>query len=158
LPNEIGVDRLVDSYASSLEADKVALTSALVIDFGTATTFNFSNKVKNDWFYEGGVIFPGINLSLDSLKNATAKLPRVSFQKCDNILAKNTTDAINSGMFFGYRAMVSGVIEQFKTINANIYVVATGGLAGLICSDIKSINSIQKDLTLQTILQIAKLL
>jgi len=157
-PNEVGTDRLVDAYASTLLANAIPnCTASLIVDFGTATTFNLSTKIAEGvWQYEGGVIFPGINLSLESLKSATAKLPRVSFVKCESVLAKNTTDAINSGMFFGYKSLVSGLIEEFKILHPSLFVIATGGLSGIICQQIASVSLIQKDLTLQTILQIAK--
>jgi type III pantothenate kinase len=156
-PNEVGTDRLIDAYASTILANQIQTCKAsLIIDFGTATTFNLSTKNEDEsWQYEGGVIFPGINLSLESLKNATAKLPRVSFIKCESVVAKNTTDAINSGMFFGYKSLVSGLIDEFKAIHPSLFVIATGGLSGIICEQIKLVNLIQKDLTLQTILQIA---
>ena len=154
--NELGMDRLVDSFGSILIAQEKGYNASLVVDFGTATTFNFSIKKNNTWSYQGGAICPGINLSLESLKSATAKLPRVSFQECDNILGKNTTDAINSGMFFGYKSLTEGIIKEFLRLHDNIYVIATGGLSSIICKNISFVHLVEKDLTLNTILKISE--
>ena len=108
-PFEVGIDRLINVFS--------ALTffgtsqNFIVIDFGTAITFDIGLKTFE---YEGGVIFPGINLSLEALKNGTSKLPKVSLREAISPVGKSTSEAINAGIFYGYGEMVSGVVFQIK--------------------------------------------
>ncbi len=146
-PKEAGADRLVNSYA----AKKLKISPAIIIDFGTATTFDVVGK---DGSYNGGIIAPGVNLSLESLYLATASLPRVSLRPLkDNnssIVGKNTISAMESGIFWGYVSMIEGLIKKIKSVNkySDYKVIATGGLSNLFKKSIKSIDVIVDDLTL----------
>ncbi len=145
--NEAGADRLVNSYA----AEKLKISPAIIIDFGTATTFDIVGKNGS---YNGGIIAPGVNLSLEALYLATANLPKVSLRtlvdKNSSIIGKNTISAMESGIFWGYVSMIEGLIEKIKSVNkfSNYKVVATGGLSNLFKNSVKSIDVIVEDLTL----------
>ena len=146
-PKEAGADRLVNSYA----AEKLKISPAIIIDFGTATTFDIVGK---DGSYNGGIIAPGVNLSLESLYLATANLPKISLKplidKESSIIGKNTISAMESGIFWGYLSMIEGLIEKIKSVDKfyNYKVVATGGLSNLFKKSLKSIDVIIDDLTL----------
>ena len=146
-PKEAGADRLVNSYA----AGKLKISPAIIIDFGTATTFDI---VGEDGSYNGGIIAPGVNLSLDALYLATANLPKVSLKPLidldSSIIGKNTISAMESGIFWGYVSMIEGLIEKIKSVNkfSDYNVVATGGLSNLFKKSLKSIDVIVDDLTL----------
>lgn len=120
---EIGDDRIVNM----LYAKKKFGKSVIVIDFGTATTLDVLNK---DGIYNGGVITPGIELSLGSLKKMTAKLPLVKFKKTKKIMGTSTINAIQSGFFWGYVSMIEGLIKKINLENEdNHKIVLTGGNA-----------------------------
>ena len=146
-PKEAGADRLVNSYA----AKKLNITPAIIIDFGTATTFDIVGK---DGSYNGGIIAPGINLSLKALYQATASLPKVSLKtledKNSSIIGTNTIRAMESGIFWGYVSMIEGLIEKIKSVNKyyDYKVVATGGLSDLFKESLNNIDLIKDDLTL----------
>lgn len=118
---EIGDDRLVNV----LYAKQMYIKSTMIIDFGTATTIDVLDKNGD---YDGGVITPGIDLSLKSLKSGTAKLPLVDFKKTKFVVGKSTINAIKSGFYWGYRSMISGLIEkiQFEQ-NDTFKIIVTGG-------------------------------
>ena len=107
-PEEIGADRIINAIGGVL-AYKPPL---LIIDFGTATTFDV---VDGDGNYVGGAIAPGINLSLQALHMAAAKLPRIGIAPTKQVIAKNTSDAIRSGIYWGYVGLIEGMIERIKT-------------------------------------------
>ena len=146
-PKEAGADRLVNSFA----AKKLKITPAIIIDFGTATTFDIVGK---DGSYNGGIIAPGINLSLKALYQATASLPKVSLKtledKNSSIIGTNTISAMESGIFWGYVSMIDGLIEKIKSVNKyyDYKVVATGGLSDLFKESLNNIDFIKDDLTL----------
>ena len=146
-PKEAGADRLVNSYA----AEKLKISPAIIIDFGTATTFDIVGK---DGSYNGGIIAPGVNLSLESLYLATANLPKISVKplidKNSTIIGKNTISAMESGIFWGYVSMIEGLIEKIRSVDkfSDYKVVATGGLSNLFKESLKSIDVIVEDLTL----------
>ena len=145
-PNEAGADRLVNSYA----AEKLNLSPAIIIDLGTATTFDLVGK---DGSYNGGIIAPGVNLSLEALYLAAARLPRVSLKPLadvNDIIGKNTINAMESGIFWGYVSMIEGLIYKIKSIDqfVDYKVIATGGLSHLFKDSIESIDLIIDDLTL----------
>ena len=120
---DIGDDRLVNIIFAKEKFKK----SIIIVDFGTATTLDVLNK---NGVYYGGIIAPGIDLSLNSLKNKTAKLPLVKFKKTKKIVGFNTEEAIQSGFFWGYCSMVDGLIEKIKKEqNDNFKVILTGGYA-----------------------------
>ncbi len=120
---EIGDDRIVNM----IYAKKVFDKSVIVIDFGTATTLDVLNK---DGVYDGGVITPGIEISLNSLKKMTAKLPLVEFKKTKRVTGTSTVSAIQSGFFWGYVSMIEGLIKKInKENNDNFRIILTGGNA-----------------------------
>ena len=145
-PNEAGADRLVNSFA----AGKLNLSPAIIIDLGTATTFDIVGK---DGSYNGGIIAPGVNLSLEALYLAAARLPRISIKPLtdvNTIIGKNTINPMESGIFWGYVSMIDGLINKIKSNNkfSNYKVIATGGLSHLFRDSIESIDLIIDDLTL----------
>ena len=111
-------------------AKKKFKNSIIVIDFGTATTLDVLNKKG---IYNGGVITPGIDLSLKSLKNMTAKLPLVEFKKTKKIIGNTTVSAIQSGFFWGYVSMIEGLIRKINAESNEIYkIILTGGNANFL--------------------------
>ena len=141
-PEEVGADRLVNAVAARA-LHKVPL---IVIDFGTATTFDV---VDRDGNYAGGVITPGINLSLDALSHAAAKLPRVAIRRTTKIVGTNTISAMQSGIFWGYVGLIEGLVRRIAAEqNTAMTVIATGGLAPLFAGSAKVIDKVEPDLTL----------
>jgi len=139
-PKEVGQDRLVTSFA----ARELYGKPVLVIDFGTAVTFDFVNK-KGE--YEGGLIFPGIRLGLESLHKKTALLPRIEIKKTKGIIGKDTSSSMNKGIVLGYSAMCEGIISLFrKEYGSRLKVVATGGNAALIAKYTPHIKEIKPNL------------
>ncbi len=122
-PSEIGADRLINSIAATKEFGP----KLIIIDFGTATTFDV---VGAGGEYLGGVISPGINLSLKVLHEMTAKLPKISLQKQKNVIGKNTVEAMNSGLYFGYLSLIEGMVARIETeLKFKTTKIITGGLA-----------------------------
>ena len=145
-PEEAGADRLVNSFA----VKSLKLSPAIVIDFGTATTFDL---VGVDGSYDGGIIAPGVNLSLEALYLAAARLPKVTLKPLSNkysIVGKNTVNAMESGIYWGYVSMIEGLINKVKILDEykNYKVVATGGLSDLFKKSLPCIDYIEEDLTL----------
>jgi type III pantothenate kinase len=121
--NEVGADRLINSIAGY----KKFGGNLIVIDFGTATTFDV---VGGKGEYLGGVIAPGINLSLKALHDMTAKLPKISVKKQNHVIGKNTVEAMNSGVYFGYISLVEGMINRIeKEYGHKTIRIITGGLS-----------------------------
>ncbi|WP_020398884.1 type III pantothenate kinase [Kordiimonas gwangyangensis] len=144
-PAEVGADRLVNAVAGH------ALYGGplVVVDFGTATTFDV---VGRDGAYLGGIICPGINLSLHALHQAAAKLPRiaVSAPTSDRVTGKSTLEAMQSGIFWGYVSMIEGLVSRLKREHGeDIKVLATGGLAPVFANHTDAIGDVVGDLTLQ---------
>jgi len=124
-PEEVGADRLVNTAAVH---DRYP-GAAIVVDFGTATTFDVVNAEGN---YLGGVIAPGINLSLHALEAAAAKLPSVPIRRTDKVIGTNTVACMQSGIFWGYVGLIEGLVARIKAeFGAPMQVIATGGLAPL---------------------------
>ena len=142
-PNEVGDDRIINAIA----ANHLYKPPHIIIDFGTATTFDIVN-VKKD--YIGGLICPGINLTLKSLNDGTALLPLIEFKKTSEIIGKSTVGAMESGVYWGYISLIEGIVERLLKDNdcTNANVVATGGYAKVFENDLKCINYIEEDLTL----------
>ncbi|MCE2926988.1 MAG: type III pantothenate kinase [Rickettsiales bacterium] len=141
-PREVGADRLVNSFAAWRKYKK----DLIVIDFGTATTFDV---VTAKGAYLGGVIAPGVNLSLDALHRAAAKLPNVAIQPPDKVIGTNTTHAMQSGIYHGYAGMVESLVAKIiKEYGAAMKVIATGGLAPLYAKACPVIESVEPDLTI----------
>ena len=143
-PQEVGADRLVNAFAAYARYG----TAAVVVDFGTATTFDV---VSEAGAYEGGVIAPGLGTSLDALFVRAAKLPRVEIAKPKAAIGKNTVSSMQSGIVYGYVGLVDGlvtrVLGEIET-KGPVTVVATGGLAGLIAAESATIAHVEPFLTL----------
>lgn len=145
-PQDVGADRLVNAVAGK------ALYGGplIIVDFGTATTFDV---VGEDGTYLGGVIAPGINLSLSALHQAAAKLPRIAVEapkKGAKVTGKTTLDAMQSGVFWGYVGLIEGIVTRLKDEHSqSMKVIATGGLAGIFSDQTHSIDEVVGDLTLQ---------
>jgi len=146
-PKEVGADRIVNAVAA---LERVG-APCLVVDFGTATTFDCITKDKK---YAGGLIVPGPNLSAESLALHTAKLPRVAFLKPAKLIGKSTVESIQSGLYYGYVELVDGLCERLKKeLGSGCKIISTGGLASALAKDSKTIkpNSIYPNLTLEGI-------
>ena len=140
--NEIGADRIVNA----LFAWHTYKKASIIIDFGTATTFDVVNK---DGVYEGGVICPGINLSLQALHSAAARLPRVAITKPKKVIGNNTIQAMASGIYWGYVSLIKGLLEKILIeLNGNAKILATGGLSDLFVNEVSKEIIISKDLTI----------
>lgn len=147
-PQEIGADRLVNAIAVKM----FYRAPAIVVDFGTATTFDV---IDSSGSYVGGVIAPGINLSMDALHRAAAKLPRIDIQKPEKIVGTNTVNAMRSGVYWGYVCLVEGMVQQIKKeTQEKPFVLATGGLASLIAGGTDVIDQIDDELTLKGLVYI----
>ena len=151
-PKEVGADRIVNAVA----AYQKYRTGLIVVDFGTATTFDY---ISYEGIYEGGAIAPGIIISAEALFQKASKLPRVEiFDKPKTVIAKETISSINSGLVYGYAGLVDGIVNRIKKeIGSDLTVIATGGLAPLIKSEAKSIDYIEEFLTLDGLKIIFKL-
>lgn len=147
-PEEVGADRLVNAVA----AHKCYRGPMIVIDFGTATTFDVIDGEGN---YCGGAIAPGINLSLEALHMAAAKLPRVAIGRPRQVIGKATVPAMQSGIFWGYVGLIEGLVRRMEEeFGAKMLVLATGGLAPLFAEATPIINRLDADLTLRGLLEI----
>jgi len=143
-PYEVGDDRIINAIAS-LNKYKPPL---IIIDFGTATTFDVIN---NNGAYSGGLICPGINLSLRSLSQGTALLPLIEFKRSEKIIGKSTIGAMESGSYWGYVSLIEGIVERLKNENEcnSAKVVATGGYSSLFKEDVNCIDHFEENLTLE---------
>jgi type III pantothenate kinase len=142
-PAEVGADRIVNAVAA-FERYK---TSMIVVDFGTATTFDYISA-KGE--YMGGVIAPGIGISAEALFQRASKLPRVEIVRPKRVIGKNTIQSMQSGIFFGYVGLVDEIVKRMKKeVKSNPKVIATGGLAGLIAGDSETIEEVNEFLTLE---------
>jgi len=141
-PDEVGADRVVNAVAG-----KDRYTAPLIIvDLGTATTFDVVDKDGN---YVGGVIAPGINLSLRALEMAAAKLPHVAIERTERIIGKSTVPAMQSGLFWGYVGLIEGLVARIRNeFGQPMSVVATGGLVPLFAGATPAIENVDQDLTL----------
>ena len=141
-PAEVGADRLLNTLA----AHQLYGGPLLVTDFGTATTFDV---VGPDGAYEGGVIAPGINLSIESLHRAAARLPRIGIGRPQSVIGRSTVPAMQSGIYWGYVGMVEGLVSRIRAEwGSDLPVIATGGLAPLLAEGTPVIRTIDPDLTL----------
>lgn len=142
-PREVGADRIVNAVAA-YERFKCGL---IVVDFGTATTFDV---ISPDGSYQGGAIAPGVGISADALFERASKLPRVEFSRPDQIIAKNTVNSMQAGIFFGYVGLVEGIVSRMKKeLSEAAKVIATGGLAAPIAAATSSIDQVEPFLTLE---------
>ncbi len=142
-PKEVGADRIVNAVA----AHEKYKTHCIVVDFGTATTFDY---VSASGDYMGGVIAPGVNISAEALFRQASKLPRIEIAKPAGVVGKNTVAAMQSGIFFGYVALVEGIVDRMtRELKVEPVVVATGGLARVFSGETSRIQIIDENLTLE---------
>lgn len=142
-PREVGADRIVNAVAG-YEKHKCPL---VIVDFGTATTFDYVNG-KGE--YCGGAIAPGLAISLEALFQRASKLPRVDIVKPPHVVAKNTVNSMQAGIFYGYVGLVDGIVEHIRDeCHEKFRVIATGGLASLIAPESKTIDEVDEHLTLE---------
>jgi type III pantothenate kinase len=142
-PKEVGADRIVNAVAA-YEKHKRSL---IIVDFGTATTFDYVNSIGE---YIGGIIAPGIIISSEALFQKASKLPRIELKKPSSVIGKNTINSMQSGIIYGYVGLVDGIITRMKAeVREDSYVIATGGLAKVIAPETASINEIDDSLTLE---------
>lgn len=146
-PQQVGADRIVNSVAGYTRYKK----AMIIVDFGTATTFDCVNS-KGE--YLGGVITPGFHIALDALFVKTAKLPKVEVEKTAKVIGKNTVHSMQSGMFWGYVGLVNELVARCRQElweaepNTDVFCLATGGLANLVGSDCREIQKVDSNLTL----------
>jgi type III pantothenate kinase len=147
-PSEAGADRLVNAIGGYMSYGG----PLIIIDSGTATTFDV---VGADGAFEGGVIAPGVNLSMQALHTAAAKLPRVAIQRPDRIIGKDTVGAMQAGVFWGYIGLIEGLITRIKEeYGRPLKVVATGGVVSLFEGATDAIDVFDGDLTIRGMLEI----
>jgi len=147
-PSEAGADRLVNAIGAHL----VYPGDLIVIDSGTATTFDV---IAADGAFEGGAIAPGINLSLQALHEAAAMLPRIAIQRPDRVIGKDTVSNMQSGVFWGYVALIEGMVARIKAEwGKPMTVIGTGGVASLFEGATTSIDRFDPDLTIRGLLEI----
>lgn len=150
-PGEVGADRIVNAVAAHSEQPG----DLIIVDFGTATTFDV---VSAEGSYEGGVIAPGINLSMDALYRAAAKLPRIAVEPPGGnagVIGKGTVHAMQSGVFWGYIGLIEGLTARIKLqVGRPMTVIATGGLATLFHRHTDAIDRVDGDLTIRGLIRI----
>ena len=142
-PRAVGADRIADAAA----VQRLYGGPACVVDFGTATTFDGISKEGD---YLGGAIAPGINIASEALFLRAAKLPRVDLQRPPTAIGRNTVHAMQSGLLFGYVALVEGMVVRFRSeLGPEMKVIATGGLAEVIAAETKVLQIVAPWLTLE---------
>lgn len=141
-PEELGADRIVNAVGA-IEKYNAPL---IIIDFGTATTYCYIDEEKA---YQGGLISPGINISLDALYRNAAKLPKIEVEQPKTIVGQTTVKAMQSGVYYGYVGQVDGIVKRIlEEQSVDAKVIATGGLAGLIANGSETIDYVEPHLTL----------
>lgn len=147
-PQDAGADRLVNALGARSKYDG----ALIIIDSGTATTFDI---IGEDGAFEGGIIAPGINLSMQALHAAAAKLPRVAIARPQKVIGRDTVSAMQSGVFWGYIDLIDGLVERIKTEYAvPMTVVATGGVVSLFDGASRTIDHYDPDLTIRGLLAV----
>jgi len=142
-PSAVGADRIVDAVAAST----VYGVPCIIVDFGTATTFNVVNAGHE---YIGGAIAPGLKISAEALFSRAAKLPHVEIRQPEKVIGSSTVAAMQSGLYHGYAGLVDGVLAQMiAELGSKPHVVATGGLARVIARASKFIDEVDETLTLE---------
>jgi type III pantothenate kinase len=144
-PRSVGADRALNAIAAHAKYKG----DLIVVDFGTATTFD---HVGPSGAYMGGIIAPGLNLSLDALVNAAAKLPRIAIEepKGDSVIGRTTEDQMLIGIYWGYVSMMEGLIARLRSeIGGKVTVIGTGGLAALFDKRTDVFDAVEPDLTIQ---------
>ncbi len=147
-PAEVGADRIVNAVGVAKQYG----APAIVVDFGTATTFDV---VDGNGDYCGGIICPGINLSLHALQEFAAKLPSIPIEKPAKVIGTNTKDAMQSGIYWGYIGLIEGLLARCTAeMASNPTIVATGGLAPLFADGVEAIEHVAADITITGLLEI----
>jgi type III pantothenate kinase len=147
-PSEAGADRLVNAIGAHL----LYPGDLIVVDSGTATTFDI---IAADGAFEGGVIAPGVNLSLQALHEAAAMLPRIAIQKPERVIGKDTVSNMQSGVFWGYVSLIEGLVQRIKAEwGRSMTVIGTGGVVSLFEGATPSIDIFDPDLTIRGLLEI----
>lgn len=147
-PKEVGADRIVNAVSTI----KHYGAPSIVVDFGTATTFCYIDEEAS---YHGGLIAPGISISMEALYSKASKLPKIEMTAPDQIIGTSTVSAMQSGIYYGYVSLVDGIINRMKDeIGREVTVIATGGLAGLIGRDSKNIEVVDRHLTIKGLKEI----
>jgi len=142
-PSEVGADRIVNAVAAYQKYQR----SLIVVDFGTATTFDY---ISPQGEYMGGAIAPGLGIASEALFIRASKLPRVELKKPRTVVGKNTVQSMQAGIVFGYVGLTDEIVSRMKEeVGTNPKVIATGGLASLIASESKSIEEVDEFLTLE---------
>jgi type III pantothenate kinase len=146
--HEVGADRLANAVGGQVRYRR----PLIVVDFGTATTFDV---IDADGHYVGGVIAPGINLGLETLHRATAKLPRIAVEPPRQVIGKNTLGAMQSGIYWGYVGLIEGLTARINAeFGSELFVVATGGLAPLFVGATPSIHHLDPEITMRGLVEI----
>ena len=149
-PDEVGADRLLNALAGHRRFGG----PLIVVDFGTATTFDV---VDQNGAYLGGAICPGINLSIEALHQAAARLPRIGIGRPQSVIGRSTVPAMQSGVYWGYIGLIEGLVTRIKAeFGAPMKVIATGGLAPLFAEGTLMIEQIEPDLTLDGLRMLAE--
>ena len=146
---DVGADRIVNAVAARHRYARDGDVPLIVVDFGTGTTFDV---VSSEGEYVGGIICPGIGISADALFQRAARLPRVEVRKPGAVIGQTTVNAIQSGLFYGYVEMVDGLVRRIQGELAGggrATVIATGGLADILASEITAIDHVEPNLTLE---------
>jgi type III pantothenate kinase len=144
-PHNVGADRVLNAIAAHAKYSG----DLVVVDFGTVTTFDV---VDGGGAYKGGIIAPGLNLSLDALVSAAAKLPRIGIEepKSNSVIGRTTESQMIAGLYWGYVAMIEGLLDRLKAeIGRPVTVVGTGGLAALFAKRTNLFDVVEPDLTIQ---------
>ncbi|WP_409021093.1 type III pantothenate kinase [Brevundimonas vesicularis] len=152
-PSEAGADRLVNAIGALMSYDG----DLLLIDSGTATTFDIvsGGAARGQGAFEGGLIAPGINLSLQALHEAAAKLPRIAIQRPEVVIGRDTVTSMQSGVFWGYIGLIEGLVARIKAEwGKPMTVIGTGGIASLFEGATNSIDRFDPDLTIRGLLEI----
>jgi type III pantothenate kinase len=147
--SDVGADRVVNAVAAYESYGRKTSTPIIIVDFGTATTFDAISKRGE---YLGGVICPGIGISADALFQRAARLPRVDVRKPPSVIGQTTVTSMQSGLFFGYVAMVDGIVTRMREEledGSRAACIATGGMAEVIAGETTTIHRVEPDLTLQ---------
>ena len=147
-PDEVGADRLVNAVGAHSRYPG----ALIVVDFGTATTFDV---ISDSGAYLGGVIAPGVNLSLESLHGAAAQLPRVAVKRPRTVIGGGTISAMQSGVYWGYIGLIEGIVARVRAeYGGPMTVIATGGLAALFEEGTSVIQQVDSDVTMRGLLEI----
>lgn len=150
-PEQVGADRLVNGLAGHRRYSG----PLIIIDFGTATTFDVIDGAGN---YRGGIIAPGVNLSMQALDQAAAHLPRVAIGRPQKVIGTDTVSAMRSGIYWGYVGLIEGLVARIQDeFGSAMTVIATGGLAPLFASATAKIDHLDRDLTMHGLREIHRL-